>query len=218
MARAEAPPLTPSAQQADELLRRELAKPEYQQHKGLGQTALDWLGSQLDRLLSGAGGAVPAIAWLVVLLVVILLVVLAATALRRGRVRAASTTVEAVLGEREMTAADLRRRAADAEKSGDLRQATLDYFRALAVRGVERALVDPAPGLTAHEIARTLSARFPGSADNIFAAASSFDAMLYGDRPADATDTATMRDLDQELERTRPAAPSGSPSGLGSFR
>lgn len=218
MARVDAAPLTPGAQQADELLRQELAKPEYQQHKGLLQTVLDWLGDQLDRLLNGASGAVPAIAWLVVLLVVILLVVLAATGLRRGRVRAASMTTDAVLGEREMTAADLRRRATAAEKTGDLRQATLDYFRALAVRGVERALVDPAPGLTAHEIARILSARFSDSSTAVFTAASTFDAMLYGDRPADAAGCATMRDLDQSLERTRPAAPVVSPTSLGTFR
>lgn len=210
MAGPDGPPLTSSAQQADELLRRELAKPEYQQHKGLVQTVVDWLGQQLDRALHNAGGAVPLVAWLLVLLAVILLIVFAATSLRRGRGRAPSTITDAVLGEREMSSADLRRRAAEAERTGDLQQATLDYFRALAVRGVERALVDPAPGLTAHEIARILGARFPASCDTVFAAASTFDAMLYGDRPADASDCASMRGLDQQLERTRPTAPVGS--------
>lgn len=218
MARAEAPPLTPGARQADELLRQELAKPEYQQHKGLLQTVLDWLGDQLDRLLNGAGGAVPAIAWLVVLLVVILLATFAATSLRGGRVRAASKVTDAVLGEQQTTGADLRRRAADAEAGADLQQATLDYFRAIAVRGVERALVDPAPGLTAHEIARVLGARFPDRSTALFAAASTFDAMLYGDRPADAADCATMRELDRSLERIRPVVPVHSPTGAGMSR
>lgn len=216
MAGTEGPPLTPSAGQAANLLRQELAKQEYQQHKGLLQTVLDWLGEQLGRLLDGAGGTVPAIAWLVGILLVILLVVVAAISLRRGRVHPRSTSEDAVLGEHAMTASDLRRRAGNAERAGDFQGATLDYFRALAVRGVERALVDPAPGLTAYDIARVLGGRFPDRAGDVAAAATIFDAVLYGDQPADAAACARMRELELDVQRARPAPAAGSFTGSGS--
>ena len=199
----DATPLTPSGEQARDLLRRELAKNEYHQHQGLLQTAYNWIARQLDHLFSGGTGTLPGIAWLVGLLLVILVVTLAATGLRRGRVRARGVPGD-VLGDRRTSAEDLRARAVAAERAGDLDAATLDRFRAIAVRGVERALVDTAPGLTAHEIARVLAARFPGSRTALSDAAGVFDAVLYGGRAADAADSARMRDLDDLLEHARP--------------
>ncbi|MBO1755808.1 DUF4129 domain-containing protein [Allobranchiibius sp. CTAmp26] len=204
MLRADATPLTPSGDQGRQLLRRELAKGEYDQHKGLLQTAYDWIARQLDHLLSGSTGTLPAIAWLVGLLLVILIVILAATGLRRGRVRARGHDDDAVLGDRQTSADELRSRATAAERAGDLDAATLDRFRAIAVRGVERALIDAAPGLTAHEIARVLAARFPASTTRLSEAAAIFDAVLYGGRAADAADCTRMRDLDEVLEHARP--------------
>lgn len=207
MFRADRTPLTPSGPQARELLRPELAKSEYHQPKSLLQTVLDWIGRQLGDLLSGSTGTLPAIAWLIGLLLVVLLAVLAAIGLRRGRVRARTTTDAEVLGEQAVTAAELRRRATGHERDGDFGPAAIDYFRAIAVRGVERALVDPAPGLTAHDIALVLGRRFPGSGTDLFDAAASFDAILYGDQAADADICSRTRELEKHLADSRPAAP-----------
>ncbi|NYJ75476.1 DUF4129 domain-containing protein [Allobranchiibius huperziae] len=201
---ADATPLTPGGEQGRELLRRELSKSEYRQHKSLLQSVYDWIASRIDALLSGSTGTLPSIAWLIGLLLVILVVTLAVTGLRRGRVRARRQPDDAVLGDRSTSAEELRARATAAERAGDLDSATLDWFRAIAVRGVERALVDPAPGLTADEIARVLGARFPASSTGLSDAATVFDAVLYGGRTADAADCVRVRDLDSLLERTRP--------------
>ena len=201
---AEGTPLTPTGARARQLLGRELSRSEYQQHKGLVQTVLDWISGQLDHLLSGTTGTLPAIGWLVGLLLVIMIVTLAATGLRRGRARAGDVPGDAVLGDHATSAAELRVRAAAAEHRADLDAATLDYFRAIAVRGVERALVEPSPGLTAHEIARVLAARFPPATDELTRAAGVFDAVLYGGQTADSTGCARMRDLDDRLESARP--------------
>lgn len=204
---ADPTPLTPSGSRARELLQQELAKSAYHPPTSVTQLVLRWVGEQLGRLLSGPTGTLPSIAWAVGLLLVILVVILAVTGLRRGRVRARTPTAGDVLGEQATTAAELRRRAAAHELTGDFALATLDYFRAVAVRGVERALVDGAPGLTAHEIARILGQRFPGSSGALFGAAASFDAILYGGQPADTTVCERIRDLDEHLAKTRPAAP-----------
>lgn len=204
MLRADATPLTPSGEQGRQLLRRELSKDQYHQRKGLLQTAYDWIVHQLNQLFSGSTGTLPSLAWLVGLLLVILVITLAAAGLRRGRVRARGDSDDAVLGDHRTSADELRARASKAERAGDLDAATLDRFRAIAVRGVERTLVDASPGLTAHETARVLAARFPASTDELSHAAGTFDSVLYGGHAADSAECARMRDLDDLLERARP--------------
>ena len=70
MLRAEGPPLTPSGSQARELLRQELAKPEYQERKGPVQRLVEWISDTLNDFFSTQGGTLPSIAWLVGLLLV----------------------------------------------------------------------------------------------------------------------------------------------------
>lgn len=207
MLRAEGPPLTPSGSQARELLRQELAKPEYQERKGLVQRAVEWVFDKLDNLFSTQGGTLPSLAWLVGLLLVVLVAVLAVTYLRTGRVQAKATIRQDILGAKPMTAEQLRRRAAEHELAGRFGAGAVDYFRALAVRSVERVLIDVAPGLTAHDIARTLGARFPDSREQLLDAAATFDAVLYGDHTADEHDCARIRDLERQLAGTRPTVP-----------
>lgn len=207
MLRAEGVPLTPGGSQARELLRQELAKPDYRERKGLVQRIVEWIQDRLQDLLSHQGGTLPSLAWIVGLLLFLLIVVLAVTYLRPGRTQARGEFHEGVLGEQTMTAEELRRRAAEHERSGEFTPASIDYFRTLAVRSVERALVDVAPGLTAHDIAHSLSRRFTDSDSELRACAATFDAVLYGGRAADARDCARIRDLEQQLAGTRPAVP-----------
>ena len=204
MLRAEGPPLTPSGSQARELLRQELAKPEYQERKGPVQRLVEWISDTLNDFFSTQGGTLPSIAWLVGLLLVLLVAVLAATYLRVGHVQAGVTGQQDVLGEKPMSAEELRRRAAEHELAGRFGAGTVDYFRALAVRSFERVLVDVTPGLTAHDIAESLGGRFPDAREDLLAAAATFDAVLYGGRSADEQDCSRIRNLDHQLARTRP--------------
>lgn len=209
MLRADTAPLAPSGPQARELLKQELAKPEYQERKGVVQRSVEWILDRLQDLLANQGGTLPSLAWLVGLLLLLLVVVLAVTYLRPGRVHARGEPQESVLGEQALTAQQLRNRAAEHERAGMFGPASIDYFRTLAVRSVERTLVDVAPGLTAHDIARVLSIRFPDSDAELRTVAATFDAVLYGGRSANARDCSRIRDLEKQLAATRPAAPVG---------
>ena len=75
-----------------------------------------------------------------------------------------------------------RARAEAAYASGDHGTALVDGFRALAVRQVERGLLDDAPGATAHELAVALRALHPGREQQVDEGARLFDLVLYGDR------------------------------------
>lgn len=211
MLRAEDPPLSPGGDQARDLLRHELAKPEYHERKSLVQTVVDWVLERLGEVLSGSTGTLPALAWLVGLLLVIAAIALAVFGLRRGRVSSKVDGARSVLGETTLTADDLRRRADRARGAGDHSAASLDYMRAVAARGVERALVAASPGLTAYEVARQLTVSFPDQERELAAAATTFDEILYGGRSGDERTSAALGELDERLRRTRPRIPAGGP-------
>jgi hypothetical protein len=77
----------------------------------------------------------------------------------------------------------------------------------------ERTLLDPRPGRTADEAAAEAGRALPGHAAALAAAAIAFDAIAYGDAPADQAAYRLLDDLDRALERTRPTlapAPEGA--------
>jgi hypothetical protein len=98
-----------------------------------------------------------------------------------------------------VTAAELRDRADRALAEGRFADALVDGYRALAVRQVERDRIDDVPQATAHELAGALAESFPAQRERIFASAEAFDAVLYGDRPADRGQAVGVLTLDDEL-------------------
>ena len=95
-----------------------------------------------------------------------------------------------------------RARAEAAYASGDHSTALVDGFRALAVRQVERGLLDDAPGATAHELAVALRALHPDREQHVDEGARLFDLVLYGDRVATADQARSVLALDDELAGT----------------
>ncbi len=201
-------PLDPTSDEARRWLEEELAKGPYNPRPGLVERFLEWL----DRILSGTpeGGAH---SFLLPVVVVVLLAVLAlvlVTVLRRevGRARPGTRNV---LDVPDVDAATLRSRARSAAARGDWDGAVVDGVRTVARAGVERVVLDDAPGRTAHEVAVALATSFPAESEALMHAADAFDAVRYGDRRATPEQARAVLALDERLVGTRPAPPPSTP-------
>ena len=203
-------PVTPDAPTAREWLQDELTNPIYHQGPSLLERFIMWL----QKIFSGTAALGLSGGWVALVLVVVIVIIAVLALYVSGPLRRTRRAGHApVLGLDDVrTADDLLAAAALAASSGDYTTATLDAFRAIARRSEERAILDPAPGRTAHEAARAIGVRLPGLAPALAAAASSFDAIYYGKRPADAASYEQMRTLEATAAATRPAALSPAPA------
>jgi hypothetical protein len=203
-------PLDPSSDEARRWLQEELAKGAYNPQPGLVERFLEWL----DRLLSTTteSGAPSFLLPVVVVLVLAVLALVLLTVLRR-ETRPAGPGSGHVLDVPDVDAATLRRRARAAAERADWDGAVLDGVRTVARSGVERAVLDDAPGRTAHEVALALGDPFPTESAALLRAADSFDAVRYGHRRATQEQARDVLALDDRLVATRPAsaAPAEAP-------
>ncbi|RNI22160.1 DUF4129 domain-containing protein [Flexivirga caeni] len=197
-------PLTPDGKTAHGWLQHELAKPVYADQRTLLQRLWDWATSHLQDLLNGVGSALPTYVLVPLLVLIIALVVFGLTRLRGNFAGGRGAATEGVLAGVELSAEQLRQRAARAEVEGKHAAAYLDFFRAVARRAEERALLLPQPGRTAHEVGIELAPFFPGSVGELASAATHFDAIRYGAADANASDVDRIRALDQGIEHARP--------------
>jgi hypothetical protein len=104
---------------------------------------------------------------------------------RVGFVRRTASVQGPVLAGRGRTSADLLREAEGAASSGRWEEAVVARMRALAMTAEERGLVDTRPGRTADELALEVASALPVAAGAMRAAATAFDAVAYGKRPAE---------------------------------
>lgn len=192
------PPLDPSGDEARSALRRELARPEYHD-TDLLQRLQDWLVRFFDDGVRSVGDLSGVPAFLLLLLLVGLLVAIGALVSRARRTARVRDRSAPALTTETITAAQLRARAETALAEGRYDEALLDAFRALAVRQVEDDRIEDLPQATAHELAASLGSAFEGHRERIEAAADTFDAVLYGDRPATREQATAVLALDAEL-------------------
>ncbi|AKU18802.1 hypothetical protein VV02_10150 [Luteipulveratus mongoliensis] len=186
------------------MLRDELRKLPYGEHKSLLDRLNDWINEQISKAaLSGASG-IGKIVLLVGVIALVATIAYAVTRVRAGRRARAAAAETAVLEETGLSAADYRQRAKTADQAGDHSAALLDWFRAIVRAGEERALLDDRPGGTAHELARALGAYFPAEVAALQTAGHAFDEVRYGGRTADGAGSARMRELDDRVQHTRP--------------
>lgn len=196
------PPLDPSPDEGESLLRRELLKPEYHDRNVL-QRILTWIERQVNEGLDAASGA-PPLSTLAAMVVLVLLVGGLVWLVSRARATArAEHEKRAVLTDEVVSAAELRARAEGAFAEGRFEAAVVDAYRALAVRQVERGRLDESPGATAHEVALALAAEYPRQRPRVDASADLFDAVLYGGRAATRDQAAGVLALDDELATVR---------------
>ncbi|MGO4299233.1 DUF4129 domain-containing protein [Leifsonia sp. RAF41] len=203
-------PVDPSSPEAQEWLRGELARPEYQSAKptwfDLASKAVqDWLAS----LFQGPGGNAGPVLLLVVVLVIAGLIVTAFFVFGRPRLnRRSALEGRSLFGADELrTAADLRASAERAARAGDWVLAVEEQFRAIAVALDERTLVRVTPGTTATEFAQRAALVVPDEREALGGAARSFDEVRYLDRPGTESAFQQLVALDQRLQRVRIAAP-----------
>ena len=192
------PPLTPTPDEARSKLRRELLRPEYNE-QNLVQRLLRWVERQVGKGLDAASEAPPLSTLFAMLILVGLVVLLAWLASRARRTARSRDDDRAVLTDEVITADELRARAEAALAEGRHEDAVVDAFRAVATRQVERGRLADTPGATAHEVALALGREFPHLRERVDAGGALFDAVLYGDRPASASQAGSVLALDDEL-------------------
>ena len=132
----------------------------------------------------------------VVLLITAVGVVVWRVGLPRWRRSRRDATVEV---DATRAAADYRTLAEEAAQRGDWAGVVRDRFRAL-VRELEvQTILDVRPARTAWEAAYLASRSLPGSTAALREAAESFNAVVYGDRRADAATYRRMVEVDAEV-------------------
>ncbi len=189
--------------EARQAAERELSKGIYHQNEPGPVTRafdalVDWLGRLLDRIIGAApGGSFGPLVLLAAVLVVVAVVLWRTGPVRRaGRARSPQVELSGDLGADEH-----RRRAEEHTAAGRFAEAVRERMRAIVRELETRGVLDPRPGRTADEVAREGGALVPTIAGDLRAAASVFDEVWYGGRPATPHSDALMRQADDRVRR-----------------
>ena len=200
-------PVDVGRDEAREAAARELSDPAYAAAQpSWFERIFRWIGDRLGELFSGVGSfGTGGVAGLVVLALLIALAVVVIR-LRVGRLARAGRVASGVFTGRALAAEDHRRAAVAAAERGDYGEAVLERFRAVVRELEERGVVDEVSGRTVDEIAHAAGSLLPGSADALRRAATIFDDVLYGGRPATVDGYRQLVALDEEIRSARVAA------------
>lgn len=200
------PPLDPDREEARRWAAEELSDPRYRKAapnwwEEWWRQVTDWLQSLLrGDPWAGADVTVPLVAVLGIVIIAV------AVILARPRLNARHAPSRNVFDDSPAaTAESHRRRAVELADDGDWSGAVVEQFRALVRSAEERVVIDPRPGRTADETAVELAPVFPSLTARLSKAATLFDGILYGKELAARADYEVLRELDAEMEATRPA-------------
>ncbi len=198
------PGLLPSPDGTPERARRAveaiLARPEFAgQRRSWLDRARGWIFEQLGQLIdtllgSGAGSA---LGWTVAAVLAVVAVVFAVR-FSRGVRPDPNTAAGPTAGPRR-SAVNWRALAARHEAAGEWRPAMRCRWRALVAELAGQGLLEEAPGRTAGEYRRQLSAALPRAATDFDVATGLFEAAWYGDRPTDAAQVERLRSLAERV-------------------
>jgi hypothetical protein len=204
-----APPPGIGRARAQQLARRELARPMYKPSRlaRIWHDIEHWFSSLGGFTVQGSSSWVGPI--LVILVVVAILALLLYLAGPPRRTRLAQSGP--VLPGRPLTAGEHRAAADKLAASGDYGPAIIERVRAIAAHLEARQLLPPRPGRTADELAAEASRVIPAEAGPLAAAARLFDDVRYGGRAGSEPGYARIRELDLRIL----AGPgmTGSPAG-----
>lgn len=197
------PPLEPGADEARDLLLRELTKPIYDDGMSLFERFIFWLLGLVDDGHGVSDGVSLSLTLAVVTagIIIIAIIFWRTGPLRRNRRIAQG--VEVFDGHDE-DADQLRNQAQQAAAAQNFDRAVIEQFRALVRSLQDRVLITDHTGLTAQEAVSQAAIRFPGQITDLELAARSFSEVLYGKRPATAAQYEQLRTLDGLLDRTKP--------------
>jgi Domain of unknown function (DUF4129) len=201
----------PAAQQ---LARRELARPMYQ--PSLWQRFLRWLGHLVQSAQAGFPGGwwalLAAAAAAVLVAVVLLAVIWPARPGRRGRPAAVFSGTQP-----RRTAAGHWQAAERLAAGGDYSGAIVELVRAMAAQLEEAGLLPASPGRTAAELAAEAGRAWPAHTGDLARAAQLFDDVRYGGRPGTPDGFVSVRATAARLRDARaaptPARPARAAAG-----
>jgi hypothetical protein len=165
------------------------------------------IGELLVDLLNGPRPGGGGISWGFVIAVGVALVVIALVVWRVGlpRWRRRRGGAEVQL-DRNRAAADYRALAEEDAERAEWAAAVRNRFRAV-VRELEvRTILDVRPARTAWEAAYSASRALPEARDALHQGAEDFNAVTYGERPADQQSYARMVAVDEQVSRAAAAA------------
>ena len=186
---------------AQQLAQQELARPEYHTGSSWLTRLVNAIGRFVSQLVSG-GGSSTALA--VVGALVIVLVGLAVV--RAGRAPSRSRRQPADDPLRPEPGVDHAQRARALRAQRQHREAMREWLRATVATLEARQILSPRPGRTSAQAAELGGAALPEAREPLAAAASRFDQVWFGNRPAN--------DDDVELaERAATAVVTGAPAG-----
>lgn len=197
-------PVLPGPDDARELLRTELDRPEYR--PGLFERIRAWFADLFETLFGGLSGTDLPTWWILLVLLGLgaALVALVVWVLLRGRGGRTGHADEGVFDGRRLSAASHRAAAQRALADGDHDLAVVEAVRALAAGLIERSLLADAPDLTVHELTQTAAARFASERESLVRTGQAFDEVRYGDRHADAETARAALELEQRIAGSRP--------------
>lgn len=201
------PPLTPDADEARSWALTELEKAIYNTSPSLWERFLRWLGDLWERIVDTNDQLGPVLMPVLILLALAVLVGIAwllGGPVRRRRLRRGQGSVE-VLDDDDRTSAAIRRAADAAAAAGDYATAVLERYRAIVRSLDERAVLEDRQGRTAREAALAAGARLAPCAAGLRRASDLFDAVCYGHASPSQADDAWLRELDQQVAKTRPS-------------
>jgi hypothetical protein len=193
----------PGRDEAREAAREELSRRAYQEARPpLLERFVLWLLDRIGQLFDRASGAVPGGGWGLVALV-LLVTLLAAVVLTRLRPSRRARGAAVFVPGQVRSAAEHRAAADAAAAQGDFALAVTERFRAVVRELETRGVVEPRPGWTADEVARYGGAAVPVVAEPLARAATLFDEVRYGGRPATATTYGSVVALDAQVTQAR---------------
>lgn len=178
---------------------RELSDPGYTEAgPGALERAFDWVVRRLGEALAGIGNGITWQVALAVLLVIVLVVVLVVR-YWRGRSERHVVSIKNVFGADVRSAEEHRRAAQEALRAGEVAEAIRERFRALVRELEQRGVLVPRAGRTVDEVALEAGRALPALADDLRAAAVSFDDVWYGGRPATTERYEQLADVDERV-------------------
>ncbi|MFD5746052.1 DUF4129 domain-containing protein [Streptomyces sp. NPDC127033] len=190
---------------AREAAERELSKPVYHENDpNLLERALDRIREWIGALLDAASGAAPGGPLGLVVIILVVVVLCAALWWRLGTPGRTAATTGTLFDDGPRSAAEHRATAETHAAAHRWTEAVQERMRAIVRSLEERALLDPRPGRTADEAASEAGGALPDHAARLRTAAREFDDVTYGGRTADERAYLRLRDLDTDLERTKP--------------
>ncbi|MER7108105.1 DUF4129 domain-containing protein [Streptomyces sp. NPDC000229] len=201
---------------AREAAERELSKPMYHENDpNLLQRALDSFWDWVGRLFDSASGAAPGGPLGLVVIALVALALVGALWWRLGTPQRAPVTSDSLFDDRIRSAAEHRAAAEQHAAAGHWNQAVQERMRAIVRSLEERTVLDPRPGRTADEAAAEAGRPLPAHADELRAAARTFDDVTYGGRTADQHAYQRLKDVDTALERAKPQLSSAAQGAAG---